>query len=180
MGIQTSGQLSLDDIHVEAGGSTTTTAGINDSDIRGLINKSANTQMAFSEWYGASGGLLTTTITVGTWTFKSQVAYGWVGVFNIGSASPTAIPFKNNGNALLNNLNGIYDGASWSLAVTISNVGTDTSNSGFNTLTVNGVSYNRTAANFSVSAGELFYNWPTSSNPVGTTTNGSTFTGVFE
>ena len=41
-------------MHVEAGGSTGTLATINDSDIRGLIGKSASVQMAFNEWYGAS------------------------------------------------------------------------------------------------------------------------------
>jgi len=46
--------ISLNQIHVEAGGSSGSLASINDSDIRGLIGKSANTNMSFSEWYGAS------------------------------------------------------------------------------------------------------------------------------
>lgn len=54
MALQTSGQISLNDIHVEAGGSSGTTASINDSDIRGLISKGSGVQMSFSEWYGAS------------------------------------------------------------------------------------------------------------------------------
>jgi len=54
MALQSSGQISLDDIHVEAGGTTGTQASINDSDIRGLISKSSATQMAFNEWYGSS------------------------------------------------------------------------------------------------------------------------------
>ena len=55
MALQTSGQISLDDIHVEAGGTTLTEASINDPDILTLISKTANTEMSFSEWYGASG-----------------------------------------------------------------------------------------------------------------------------
>jgi hypothetical protein len=48
--------LSLNEIHIEAGGTSGTTASINDADIRGLINKTANTPMSFSEWYGAANG----------------------------------------------------------------------------------------------------------------------------
>ena len=54
MPLQTSGAISLNDIHVEAGGSSGSTASINDSDIRGLINKNSGATMSFNEWYGAS------------------------------------------------------------------------------------------------------------------------------
>lgn len=54
MALQTSGAISLNDIHVEAGGSSASQAGLNDADIRGLISKSSGSQMAFNEWYGAS------------------------------------------------------------------------------------------------------------------------------
>lgn len=54
MALPTSGSLSLDAIHVEAGGTSATHATINDTDIRGLIGKTAATHMTFNEWYGAS------------------------------------------------------------------------------------------------------------------------------
>ena len=54
MALQSSGAISLNDIHIEAGGSTGTSASINDSDIRGLIDKSSAAAMSFSDWYGAS------------------------------------------------------------------------------------------------------------------------------
>ena len=54
MALQSSGAISLDDIHVEAGGTTGTTATINDADIRGLIGKNSAECMSFSEWYGAT------------------------------------------------------------------------------------------------------------------------------
>lgn len=57
MGLQTSGPISLNDIHQEAGGTSGTTATINDSDIRGLINKGSGATMSFNEWYGASASL---------------------------------------------------------------------------------------------------------------------------
>ena len=56
MALQNSGQISLNDIHVEAGGSTGSSASINDSDIRELIFKSDGAQNAFNEYYGASAG----------------------------------------------------------------------------------------------------------------------------
>lgn len=54
MALQTFGQISLNDIHVEAGGSSGSQASINDSDIRALISKGAGVQMSFYEWYGAT------------------------------------------------------------------------------------------------------------------------------
>jgi len=57
MALQTSGQISLNDLHVEAGGTSSTQASMNDSDIRGLLNASANSQMTFSSFYGASAGI---------------------------------------------------------------------------------------------------------------------------
>jgi hypothetical protein len=54
MALQTSGAISLNQIHVEAGGSSGSQASINDSDIRGLIGKGSGAQMSFSEWYGAT------------------------------------------------------------------------------------------------------------------------------
>ena len=45
MPIQTSGPISLNEIHVEAGGTTATTVSINDEDIRGLISKTSGALM---------------------------------------------------------------------------------------------------------------------------------------
>lgn len=58
MALPPSGPLSLDDIHVEAGGATGTLCTINDADILALIGKTASTQMGFDEWYGASAEVL--------------------------------------------------------------------------------------------------------------------------
>ena len=54
MALQSSGAIALDDMHDEAGGTSGSTATINDADIRGLIGKSAGATMAFNEWYGAT------------------------------------------------------------------------------------------------------------------------------
>ena len=61
MALPTSGALTLDQIHVEAGGTTGTTCSLNDSDIRGLnaasgrtINSTLGTDIDFADFYGAS------------------------------------------------------------------------------------------------------------------------------
>tara|TARA_B100001094_G_scaffold316334_1_gene357411 strand:+ start:479 stop:976 length:498 start_codon:yes stop_codon:yes gene_type:complete len=53
MVLPTSGPISLNQIHIEVGGSSGTTCTINDSDIRDLINKASGATMSFNEWYGS-------------------------------------------------------------------------------------------------------------------------------
>ncbi len=55
MALPSSGAISLNQMHVEAGGTSGSQVSLNDADIRGLINKGSGSQMSFSEWYGASG-----------------------------------------------------------------------------------------------------------------------------
>lgn len=54
MTLQTSGAISLDDIHVEAGGATGTTVSLNDTDVRNLISSTPGTVVSFDDFYGAS------------------------------------------------------------------------------------------------------------------------------
>ena len=54
MALQTSGPISLNDMHVEVGGSSGTLCSVNDPDIRDLISRGANTQQSFQEYYGKS------------------------------------------------------------------------------------------------------------------------------
>jgi hypothetical protein len=67
MALPTSGIISLNEFHIEAGGTTGTLAAINDSDIRGLIGKGSEAAMSFNEWYGASSA----STAVNTWTGNS-------------------------------------------------------------------------------------------------------------
>ena len=68
MALQTSGAISLNQIHVEAGGTSGTTASLNDSDIRGLneasgktINNTSGTTIDFDDFYGASNAVAMST-----------------------------------------------------------------------------------------------------------------------
>lgn len=73
--------ISLDQIHVEAGGSTGTVASLNDSDIRALISKSSGATNSFSEYYGASSAVpITLTISSNQQGYDVRakaVAAGW-------------------------------------------------------------------------------------------------------
>ena len=71
MALPTSGAISLNAIHVEAGGPSGGSATINDTDIRSLIGKGFNQTASFSEWYGASNS---------SWVIdegQSGTAYGY-------------------------------------------------------------------------------------------------------
>jgi hypothetical protein len=80
MALPTTGALSLDAIHIEAGGTSGTLCSINDADIRGLIGKASSTSMGFNEWYGASadspivatGGSISTSGNTKYHTFTSN------------------------------------------------------------------------------------------------------------
>ena len=81
MGLQTSGAISLNDLHIEAGGTSGTTCSMNDSDIRGLISKGAGVGMSMSEWYGASNVFAFTIASSTTDASLSSLATaaGWNG-----------------------------------------------------------------------------------------------------
>ena len=50
MALQTSGPISLNDMHVEVGGTSGTLCSVNDPDIRDLISRGANTSQNFQEY----------------------------------------------------------------------------------------------------------------------------------
>lgn len=77
MALPTSGQLDLNAIHVEAGGTSGSACTINDTDIRGLIGKSSGAEMAFNEWYGASAASGTVTYLGRSGTTTSQFGNGY-------------------------------------------------------------------------------------------------------
>ena len=60
MALQTSGAISLNDLHIEAGGSSGTTCSLNDSDIRDIISKASGATNSLFEYYGQSSETLLT------------------------------------------------------------------------------------------------------------------------
>lgn len=80
MALPSSGAISLNQMHVEAGGGSGTACTINDSDIRALIGKGSGATMSFSEWYGASAfsiyesgnnGYMSSSLSGGVYTLTS-------------------------------------------------------------------------------------------------------------
>ncbi|NDH17190.1 MAG: hypothetical protein EBY48_09000 [Opitutae bacterium] len=65
MALPFSGQITLNDIHIEAGGGSGTYCTINDSDIRAFSSTipASGSEMEFSDWYGAFAASLTLTGT---------------------------------------------------------------------------------------------------------------------
>lgn len=183
MAVASSGAISLNDFHVEAGGSSGSNCSINDSDIRGLISKSAGASMSFNEWYGASGTLDNQTVTMGTQAavgypiffgslhgFSSDSQGGW------GSISDGTCNFKSgadyedlwwgadtygNGNEPAGLVQLVLDGTH--------------ANSGWSTMKIASTTFNRTDAAFTQQGGETIWKWSNiTSNPFGTTSNGAT------
>ena len=84
MPLPSSGAISLDQMHVEAGGTSGTQCSINDADIRDMISKGSGVQMSFSEWYGASAGPIIESagpsnyysIMTSYWSVGGNAAYG--------------------------------------------------------------------------------------------------------
>ena len=88
MALPNSGPLSLNQIHVEAGGSSGSQASINDSDIRGLIGKGSGAQMSFNEWYGATN-TVTVSQTISSSTNNYNIASSRPGTYSAGNTAFT-------------------------------------------------------------------------------------------
>ena len=58
MALQNSGQISLNDIHVEVGGNSGTQVSFNDADVRDLISASSESEIEMADFYGASSQII--------------------------------------------------------------------------------------------------------------------------
>ena len=79
MALQTSGAISLNDIHIELGATSGTTVSLNDTDVRGLVSISSGA-IDLADFYGASAQAFSTTtigITEGDDTYPSGLYYGY-------------------------------------------------------------------------------------------------------
>lgn len=86
MALQTSGAISLNDIHVEANGSSGSTVSLNDSDIR-AVGGVASGAIDFADFYGAT----VVTVTQGIKYQTMATLYGYSDSVSIGSVSPTSV-----------------------------------------------------------------------------------------
>ncbi|MBJ03925.1 MAG: hypothetical protein CMB65_04430 [Euryarchaeota archaeon] len=180
--IPSSGNITLNQMHTEAGGSSGTACTLNDSDIRGLIGKSSEASMFFNEWYGAAAEFQIT-FTPGVWTIQlgpgaTQIRATGVDVFNsvqygsfTSATSKSSFFGGNSVSSLWNRHHNLTGAGIFYLEVsgTISNSDSDA----FATINVNGTSLNRTAASYSYSGsgGSSLTTWAWSFTQGGGTTS---------
>lgn len=170
--IPTSGMISINQMHTEAGGTSGTACTLNDADIRGLINKASGAAMNFGEWHGASAVLDTQTVTVG---YQAPSLYGietrgWESFGTIGSISDGT--FNPVSNKTINTLAWLGENATGNTevnAVFLQLAGSPASNSGFTTMKVGSTSFNRTAATFTTASNYTQWKWPTTTSPFSAT-----------
>lgn len=179
MALQTSGQISLNDIHVEAGGASVsgTACNINEADIRGLISASSGAAMDFADWYGASASQDFTTVKSGhtyhTYTGgRGSTQYGFAVGFNspaaaTGGSTPPSGSISYTGDIVVSGttLGTIAEISHRTVLlarqrITIKITGTNT-NSGWTTVTFtqgsDTYSLNRTAMGYTYSSGQRVY-----------------------
>lgn len=198
MALPSSGQLSINDIVGEFGGSAPHALSeyyrggslVPDSAINSGVPTSG--QIKITDFYGAADQLWSTTVTNGYYTlsgffttyyrgFKSGTSNDgfWVNSINIGSASDTTVDFLSSSNLIVlgEYMIGVDTGTTGVLVFEVQ--GTH-SNSGFTTLQVGGVNYNRTSATYTQGANNARWEWTTASgaNPFGTNSSQQTNTSV--
>ena len=84
MALQTSGAISLNDIHVEVGGTSGTLVSANDADVRGLTGIASGVSSSFNSFYGTSAinSAGPTTISYSYWGYPSLGGIIWGGYYN--------------------------------------------------------------------------------------------------
>ena len=86
MALQTSGAISLNQIHIEAGGTSGTQVSLNDSDIRAVAG-SASGAVEVDDCYGAT----VVAVTQGIKYQTMATLYGYSDSVSIGSVSPSSV-----------------------------------------------------------------------------------------
>ena len=181
MATPSSGTISLDQMNVEAGGSSGSTVSMNDSQIRFLDSKSANATSSFNDFYGieAGGGIMSVggSFTSSTETVNYQVVTTRVAVrgffgsgnsaSNHGSLTNTTISNFLGGNTIFRfrnfsrtKTNTSPIGPELRLAVTYAGgTAPPNSNTSFTKMLINETTFNRSDATYTNSSGALQAQW---------------------
>jgi hypothetical protein len=165
MALPGSGQLSINDIVGEFGGSAPHALSeyyrggslVPDSATNSGVPTSG--QIKISDFYGAANSVWTTNLTVGQLVGKFNTITGYDSATPIGSLSDTTVDFL--GGAFCESIS--HGSASTILVFTVTG---NKANSGFTTMTINGNNFNRTSASYSYNSSGDFTQWAWSaSNP---------------
>ena len=161
MTLQASGSISLNQIHIEAGGSSGTQVSLNDTDVRYLTNAGSGASSAFSSFYGKSRHR----VTCGSGVYNSVTYTGYkTSSPAMGSVDDSDLTWTTG------SWSGLYYSLGGSSAYTISlllNGSGSGSNSGFTTMRISGGTYARSSASFNGSS-NIFsaWRWSSGSNPL--------------
>ena len=104
MALQTSGAISLNDIHVEVGGTSGTLVSANDADVRGLTSIASGVSSSFNSFYGTSAinSAGPTTISYSNWGHPSLGGVLWGGYYNDLFDNFQTSDIQNNGMSVAN------------------------------------------------------------------------------
>ena len=173
MATPSSGAISLDQMNVEAGGSSGSTVSINDAQIRFLDSKSANATSSFDDFYGieAGGGIMSVGGTVTTTSSTVNYQTTFTTTANRGFLESTSSGYGSITNNTISNFLGGYEinvfrnfsrtqtgqnptGPRLELQVTYGagNTAPPNTNTSFTTMLINETSFNRSAATYTVSS----------------------------
>tara|TARA_B100001059_G_C17797635_1_gene564044 strand:+ start:53 stop:694 length:642 start_codon:yes stop_codon:yes gene_type:complete len=166
MATPSSGTISLNEMHVEAGGGSGTQCSINDSDIRLIANKSSGAQTAWGDYYSRAADW-SSTMTVGDNTISESNGYVTVvtrfrGYMTSTAINATAVPSGGIGsmndyqdsdylaNSVIDVLAvyGDQSGSSSLFRLQIYNGTISNNDTAFKSVIVNGTTFNRTDASF--------------------------------
>ena len=188
MATPSSGAISLNEMHVEAGGSSGTTCSINDTDIRLIANKSSGATASWNDYYSRAKDF-TTVVTVGgtnvttTGDYSSTIVRyrGYLnsspsGASNIGSLSVAsdADYFSNNGflDLVVHGTQGASPVAS-PVRIRVSAVNVPNSDTSFKSVVIGSTTFNRTDMTYETSNGRS--QWYVSTNTAAPTDDTSAF-----
>lgn len=169
--------LSLNQMHIEVGGTSGTTCSLNDSDIRGLtaasgrtINSTLGTNIDFADFYGASASVAdySTTLTAGHTTVTTTVGYSSIttaarGFLSTSASLPLFGTTTNNIGSLSSYSNSNYFGGNTlhgiammgtvgsttgTIYLYVATSGQSNSNSTFKEIVINGTTYTRSSGTY--------------------------------
>lgn len=191
MPVPGSGTISINQFHVEAGGTSGTQCSLNDSDIRGLIGKGSGVTMSFNEWYGASASIpdFSQTMTFGQIVTVTGTQYAQIQYLNRGYRNAQGITYDGQGNGtngettygsittqnsnffsnqvinrVRSNAQASGVGAAGFLLVGVSAQVTN-NDTAFTQMVLNGSTYNRSAATYSSNVNQSSWSWSVSAPP---------------
>ena len=173
MALQTSGAISLDQIHVEAGGTSGSAVSMNDEDVQALLRKGSGASLAFSELYGAYFNLDIQTVTVGRLRLNSVSPYNYGYFDNYGGSIYDGTSNLYTGQRAFDQISW-WDGGASSGSIILTIIGNHV-NSGWTNMKIGSITLNRSSASHSVSSGtsKTSWNWSGQSNLFGTTVGAS-------